>query len=541
MSNFLIKLDGAVHIDPKSYLINFQCRLGTNGNFIIYGREGTFQLFKKNEDLIAGTGYLCDINKPSFQQTLLDILESFNESKIMELKKSLLGQYIIIVKKNNFIYIFSDFLGARNVFYTDSGKIISSSFSAIENELILNKDHIDIYKIFEFIAMRPFYPAQLGNSTINKNIKWLMPYEYIKIDIENNKISFVPLEFDIINTKQNNIYQLSKKLTYLLEGVIARKEFINSRVGVSLTGGKDSRLIAAVACQIFSKTRFRIAVMGSNLDTKNDLSVARRLAKIENIPMDIYYFKERDDDDLFYKLTGGFSPIYNKTITPLIKNAYRYAIGFGGVYGSEIFELYPYNSIDDFYKKRIKLSERMLKLDTNFWNRLKESFFEQVRRIKAQYKFSFRNENDYIRLFMIFNTARYSSFIMEAFNDYGYQIEPYGTYPLIEFALQIPRELLKNNKVQIAAMGNINYRMARVISFKSFRPMLPLSFASAPYYFVGFNKHLLYYSLSRLRMYNQKKKIRSFLGGLYITNGWEENLTRRLEEKYGIDIISKKI
>ncbi|MBC7364159.1 MAG: hypothetical protein H5U07_06420, partial [Candidatus Aminicenantes bacterium] len=249
----------------------------------------------------------------------------------------------------------------------------------------------------------------------------------------------------------------------------------------------------------------------------------------------------RDDDDLFYKLTGGFSPIYNKTITPLIKNAYRYAIGFGGVYGSEIFELYPYNSIDDFYKKRIKLSERMLKLDTNFWNRLKESFFEQVRRIKAQYKFSFRNENDYIRLFMIFNTARYSSFIMEAFNDYGYQIEPYGTYPLIEFALQIPRELLKNNKVQIAAMGNINYRMARVISFKSFRPMLPLSFASAPYYFVGFNKHLLYYSLSRLRMYNQKKKIRSFLGGLYITNGWEENLTRRLEEKYGIDIISKKI
>jgi len=544
MGDILIRLDGPLNVSLAQNFIDLQPDYYFQEACIVYGKEGTFRLIRNKEDAVVGVGYLCHIDKQSFQESLSDILTSFQESNIGKLKRSLVGQFILLIKRGPFLYIFSDFLGARNIFYTSDKKIISSSFSAIESLLNPNESDVDIDKIFEFVAMRPFYPGWIGRSTINKRIKWLMPYEYIKIDLSSGNVNIESIEFYLENKKSGSCQDMAYKSICILKAIIKKEEFLDSEVGVSITGGVDTRLVAGIVSDKYARTRFRIAASRENLDSMHDLSVAKKLARIQKVPLDIYYFQRGRDDDKYCELTEGFSPVFNKTITPLIDNADRYSIGFGGVYGSELFEPLYYSSIDEFFNKRIQNSKKLVHTTPRFWSKLRDEFFEQFMDIKNKYRVSKYNEVDYIRIFYLLNTARYSSFIARAFNQLGYQLEPYGTFAMLEFALQVAPELLGDSRrtieggarVQKAALEYLNSRMAKIIAFKEFRPMLHLSGSTFPYYLVGFILHAKYFLRARLKRYSQEM-IKVYLPqGYYLTNGWEANLRFRLKNRYKIKI-----
>jgi len=510
--------------------------LGKAYNAFIYGEKKTFNWIDENDNAIIAIGYFCSLNRDNMDDSLADILSSFSESNVPEIKKDYYGQFIFFIKKGTQAFIFSDFLSSRNIFYSIDIKCVSSSFSTIEDLLNVSGNDLNIDKVFEYVSMRPFYPALLGNETFNKRIKWLMPYEYIKIDLETGLLEVKSIGLSIDNKKTSNIDMLSEKLILLLKSMIKKKRLIDSRVGINITGGKDSRLVGSVALEYNTNGRFRIAVSEGNSDSMKDLMVAKRLAKIERVSLDVYLFKEGADDEVYFELTEGLSPIYNKTITPLIIAASKYDLGLGGVYGSELFEYLPYMKKEEFYESRIIYSKRVVKASETFWQELSDKFYEQISLIKQRYNLADYNETDYIRIFYLLNTARYSSFIMAAYNKFGYQFEPFGAFPLFELALQTDPKLIKNSALQIEAISKANRRMAKIISFKSFKPLVPLSIDSFPNYLMGLIAHCGYSFGSRIKRHSNTLYKISLPGGFYVSNGWEDNLLKRLKHRYGIDV-----
>lgn len=513
-------------------------------NCWVYGKDDTFCIVRNGEDVIASIGYVCHVDGESVQATLSQILTSFDESQIGDLKKKLIGQYVLLIKKGQSIYIFSDFMGSRNIFYSDDGLVVSSSFSKVEDLMQTSFSDLDIYKVMEFLAMRHIlYPTWLGRSTEHRRIKWLLPYEYLVINTENLSFRIGSIVYKINNKKQLNCSLLSSELLSILRTIIGRKEFKNSPVAVSLTGGRDSRLVAAIAAEQFSNIRYRTAVSSKTFTSLKDLEVADKIAKIQGIPLDVYRFQPGRDEERFRELTEGFAPSYNHSITPLIDSTGSYSLGLGGVYGTELFMPIPWKSIDDFVQLKIEGAKKVLRAEDGFWNYFRESLYDEFRRTKNHYQLSNSDDRDYIRLFNLLDTARYSSFIISAFNRAGYQLEPYGSYSVLDLALRVAPLLWGNHRrlggdalVQKTAMAKFNPRMARVMTYSSFRPMQPLSITSAPFYLLGSLQQVAYWLRNKL-VDIKKEPLRTDLpNGYYLSDGWEKPFLGRTMKKYGLPV-----
>lgn len=542
MADIVLRFDGK-YDDPTCLHESVErINVGHRGECWIYGKKGTYCLVRNGEDSIASIGYVCFIDGNSIQETLTQILHSFQESQVGDLKKKLIGQYVLLIKKDQKIYLFSDFMGARNIFYSDNGIVISSSFMQVEDLLQTSSSDLDMYKVLEFLAVRHvIYPAWLGRSTEHKSIKWVLPYEYLAIDVANSDFRVGLVFYSIDNTKQSDLSMLSNELISTLRTIIGLQEFRDSFVTASLTGGRDSRLVATIMSEYYANVRFRTSVSAGNYDTLRDMKVARKIARILGVSLGVYSFQQDRDEEKFYEITEGFSPLFNQIITPLIDSADIYALGFGGIFGTELFMPLPWHSIDEYIQGGVERAKKYLQVEDDFWGYFREAIFDEFRRIKSHYQLTNKDDRDYIRLFSQLITARYGSFIISAFNRTGYQLEPYGCYAVLELALRVSpalwgghRKLGGDALVQKAAIAKLNYQVARVLTYKHSRAMLPLSITSFPLNLIGFVLQVGDWVKKRFDK-SLKESIRTDLaGGYYLSNGWETQFLRRTAEKYGM-------
>jgi len=542
VANFLLSLSGGRHKSQSPDESSEQIGAGPRGGCWIYGKLGTFYVIRQGEDAVASIGYVGQIDGKSLQETLSQILGSFQESQIRDLKKTLIGQYLLLIKKGQRIYIFSDFMGGRNIFYSENGTIISSSFSQAEEHLETGPSDLDTYKLLEFLAVKHvLYPAWLGRSTKHKRIKWLLPYEYLVVHTETSSFRLGSIVYSIGNGKQSDRSALADELLSVLRTIVGRSEYRDSTVAASLSGGRDSRLIAAIASDFYKNVRYRIAYAPGHFDSMKDMEVAMKLARIQGVSLSTYRFLPHHDENMFRELTEGFSPTFNNKLAPLLEDAGSFSLGFGGVFGTELFMPIPWNSIDEFIHFRMDGAKQALRLEDTFWETFHNSLYEEFRGIKDHFKLSDGNDQDYIRLFIMLNTARYASHILAAFNQSGYQLEPYGSYHVLDLALRVSSKLWGNHrrfggdaKIQQVAMDNLNPRMARQLAYKSYRPMMPLSLATFPLYLRG----ALHQAEDLLRRrlgqsLNESSRI-ELPGGYYLSNGWEKYYLDRTEIKYGL-------
>jgi hypothetical protein len=522
--------------------------LGQQYGCKIFGKDGTYNIIRDGMDVIISIGYVCWIDGNSVQDTLSQILNYFKESQIGDLKKRLIGEYILLVKKGTSIYIFSDFMGVRNIFYSHDGMIVSSSFVRIEDMVKTRERDFDIYKFLEFLAMRHmFYPAWLGDLTYHKRIKWLLPSEYLVIDVEDSRFRVGSVVYSIDNRKQTDCAILSNELISILIKIVARKEFAHLKVAALLTGGHDSRLIAAIANNEFPDIHFRTAVSLDNPNSLRDLKVASKVARVQRVPLDVFCFQPRRDKERFFELTEGLSPAFNHLMTPVIDAAGAYSLGFGGAFGTELFEPIPWNSFDAFFQERIKRAKRALKAEDGFWKYFQDSIYEVFRKIKENYVLSIYDERDYMRIFCLVNTARYGSFILSAFNCLGLQLDPYSNYAIFELAIRVSPNLWGNEKriggialVQKAAMGRLNPNLGRVMAYMHFRPMLPLTVRTCPKYLVGYALQIGHRLKERYASRKKKLQKINLPGSCYLSDGWETYYITRTIKKYGMAFSPKK-
>jgi hypothetical protein len=519
-------------------------RMGPNHQCKILGMKETYNIIQKGEDFIVSIGYVSSIDGSSTQETLSKSFLSFQESQIGELKKTLIGEYILLLKKGPKLFIFSDFMGIRNVFYSQDICVASSSFSRIEEMAKTESADFDSYKFVEFIAMRyVLYPTWLGSSTYHKRINWLLPYEYLIIDVEKSDFKIGSISFTINNKKQTDVSLLSAELLSILRKIVARKEFKYSNVAATLTGGHDSRLIAALALEEFPNIRFRTAASLKNPRSLMDKKVAVKLARTQKIPHDIFWFEPERDEAKYQDMTEGLSPAYNDIMGPLIEKAGNYSLGFGGAFGTELFMPIPWESIAAYVQERINTVKIHLHMEDSFWISFRESLYDQFRSLKERFHLSENDDRDYIRLFCLLVTARYGSFILSAFNRFGFQLDSYGNYAVLDLALRVAptqwgdhKKFVGKNLVQKDAMRKLNARMGSVMAYQHFRPMLPLTLRTCPRYFWGTTIQVAQAFQGRLKNRITRPAFRILPGGQYRTDGWDAIYISRTEKKYGVSL-----
>jgi hypothetical protein len=547
MADILIRLDGGMHASHIQHKAVEPIYTSLKAGSWVYGEQGTFCTVQDGEDAIGAIGYLGLVEGESIRETLCRILESFREDQVRELKERLVGQYVLVVKKGSRICIFADVLGARNVFYSEDCAVISSSFSDVEAILKAGSVNLDEYKVLEYLAMRHvLYPAWLGRATFHKRIKWLLPYEFISIDLQGGSFRLDSVTYSIENRKERDCSILSSELLSTLSSITFRKEFEGCPVGATLTGGHDSRLIAAIAARKYENIHFRIATSTENPRSLLDWKVAEKVARARRVPLDVYEFQIGRDEERFYNLTEGFSPSYNHTVAPLLDGAARYSLGLGGAFGTEMFMPIPWGSIDEFIRERVQVAQRYLRADDKFWRTFGERLLDQFGEIKSHYRLTNSDERDYIRLFGLLVTARYGSFILSAFNRTGYQLDPYGSYALLALALRVSpalwgdhRRFGGNGLVQKGAMRMIDPRMGRILAYMHSRPMLPLTILTAPLYLIGFILQAVSWLRSRQNSPTKDQRKSPLPGGTYQSDGWEEQFLRRTADNYGLHGISE--
>jgi hypothetical protein len=514
--------------------------LGKNLNWSLNlsGLQNTYSIVKIDNDWVISIGYSNFPNMPSMTDSLRQLLFSFNENEIKNIKIKLVGQYILIIKKDNFLYIFSDFIGGRNIFYNSQKNILSSSFSFVESIIGIRSEDLDPFKLAEFLAAREIlYPCWLGSKTANKRINWLLPYEYIKVNLDKPEFEIRAISFYLNNKKESDIIKLSEQLIDILDSVIYKQEYENDIVAASITGGRDTRLIASVVQKKYHKVHYRIAVSSFNKNSIKDLKIAKKISKIDKVPLEIYELNIEEHENIFRKLTEGFAPAFNITIAPLIINANKYKIGFGGVYGTEIFTPIYAKTISDYiHNINIRLRRRF-EVNNDFYDYINSSLSDQFKSIKTYYKLQHDNDKDYIRLFQLLLTARYSSFILSAYNQFSYDFEPFGSFGPIELALKIDESLWGNKKslkgdalIEKYALFKISPEKAKVIAFSSYRPVMPLSLKSCPRFLLGFSLQLLEWLTKKIYKRDKINYFQISKSISYASNDWQKYYIERFNK-----------
>jgi len=508
----------------------------------IAGEPATFQTLEAGGDAVAAVGYVCAPEAASMSETLARLLASFRESDIPVLKRKLLGEYVMLVKKGDTIWLFTDFIGARNLFYATGRLAISSSFQQAESLAGTSGSDLDQDKVLEFLAMKEvLYPTWLGPGTCHRRIRWLLPYEYLVVDTRNSAVRVGSVVCRIDNHKVSDCDALAADLLTRLSHAIERPEFREVSVGATLTGGHDSRLVAGIAAQKYRNIRFRIAVSSEDRRSQRDLAVAQRVAAVKKIPLDVYAFDPQQHDERFREQTEGFSPRFNHAMAPLLERAGSYSIGFGGVFGTELFLPLPWPSLDAYLRYAIERAKPALTVSGSFWRTFEEALRAQVRGLKEHYVLAQKNDHDQIRLLLLLDTARYASFILSAFNTSGRQLDPYGGHDVFALAFRIAPELWGNHRrfagkswVQKAAMARLDPAMGRVMSYQHYRPMLPLTLTTAFSYVGGALQQGTEWLKGKGRGTAEFRSSRPVPAGIYISNGWEGPFIDRLHERYGL-------
>jgi hypothetical protein len=514
--------------------------------FTIHSNAQTTNSVTRDRDFVFVLGHCYRPGKTT-NQTLRDLLPISSATDIAEAKAGLFGHFVAIIKRGDTVTIFGDYLQMRAIFYSTGGTVISSSLAAVERFVGAPADELDEYKVYELFAMRHvLYPGLLGNTTIHKKIHRLRPYEYIRINSREDTFEVYSCEFTINNQKISDVDTVARKLVEKLEMAIHLPELRESPVGATITGGYDSRLVAAIAARYFAKLRLRVCVSDEDQRSQYDSKVATKLAEGLVLPLDRYETIWAEDLDDYFDLTEGCSPVGNAVMARLLRNTHRYAIGFEGTLGTELFMPVEFTGVDDFLDRATQRVRVAISDGEEYLQRFRENLCSELSDLQNHYSLAQEHPQDWIRLLFLYNTVSSFSCVRSAYNVLGMQMEPYSTQPVIETAFQVPASMWGNEHtlagrafVQKKAMAMINYRLGKIMTFTHFSPMVPFSIKTLPAYAIGYLQHVAFWMRERASERARAPYVVSLGGFRYPSNGWNALYTRRILAGYQVDMSTR--
>lgn len=499
----------------------------------LFGKKGTYKKMEFSNGFIICLGYF-NPQKETYDEVLQKIFNNISKEVIIKTKKEIPGQYIFIIKKDDSIYLFNDFWGIRKIFYSINKNIISTYVTFIENCDNSFKD-ITLQKNFEYISMNTIlYPSLLNGSFFNKNIRYLRNYEYIEYSDNNINIKKIILEID--NKKRDSIINIKNDINQYLFEIIADNNFINGNIGLTITGGYDSRLISTIGNKIYKKSELMISISSKNLHSKDDMKIAKKISKCLKTSLRVYNCEMNENDyKKFQLITEGMSPKKNSVILPMILNSNKYDLGYGGAFGTEHFiSLYEFRSISDFIKKSIEKAKGKIEAGNIYWDALEKALKKEFSEIRKYYKLKIDNHIDYLRIFTLQTTSFFGSYMLSSFNINGLKFDPYGTAKFTELMMQLNdnywKSQIRENRYNIEKILMVdNSRKVGKIITSHHGPMVPYENNKLLYIWQKIRYFIPYAFKYHIRkiIAHDKIIIREMHDFKYQTNGWDEIFIKR--------------
>jgi asparagine synthase (glutamine-hydrolysing) len=151
------------------------------------------------------------------------------------------------------VIIANDRYGSKNLFYViNSDRILySSEIKAILEDIsiIPKLNHESVVELFTFSFM-------LGNKTLFNGIELFPPASILIYDLKKNKIQIVGYwDFKFDHDKEpKNLETYLTEFNLLMEKVVERRMADKDKIGIFLSGGVDSRLMAGFAQRVAERT-----------------------------------------------------------------------------------------------------------------------------------------------------------------------------------------------------------------------------------------------------------------------------------------------
>lgn len=457
----------------------------------LFYNESTITQVLEGDHSITVLGYVYRLNG-DVESYLAGLLRDFTPDKVAEAKKELLGQYMVIITLGDDIYFFSDFLQTRTIFYDVDRKLASSSFAA------LGATCTDEYKAFEYLAMRHcIYPSWLGNTTIDKRIRRVRSYEYLKINKVSGKMETSKLRFTINNSKIASFKDAKSHTLSLLRSVIRHPDYQNKVIGSTITGGFDSRLVTSLVNEYYSNVTLRVGTLKDEISL--DYKIASQVVKTMGLPLNVYETDLEIQKESFYDLTDGLTPRENGMMMEFLQHVGDYDLGFGGAFGTELYTSIEYDAIDQLVADFSHKVRGAVKADEAYYAAFVKALYDEFENINTCFVLKEQNLKDTMRVFRLMVTGFFSSQVMAAYNIRGRQFEMFGTFPVIESGLRIPYEYMGSRTtfgrfymVPKALVEYLNPKVSK-IDTTHFCPMRPLSVGSFASYVLGKFKQKSYY------------------------------------------------
>jgi asparagine synthase (glutamine-hydrolysing) len=184
------------------------------------------------------------------------------------------GMWAFVVydlNKNN-VYASRDRLGVKPLyFYKDKKQlIIASEIKAILpffNKIFANKKEVIKYLIYGAQENEP--------QTLFKNIKRILPGNYLLLNLNNNKIVLKKnISFkEMIKARKINqkTYKNDNNLKNLIIDALRIRTEINLPYVITLSGGVDSNILTSAGCLMKKNFKSVSATYGNNIYSENDL------------------------------------------------------------------------------------------------------------------------------------------------------------------------------------------------------------------------------------------------------------------------------
>ncbi len=230
---------------------------------------------------------MYDWENPQFlnKQILENISQKYELEEIVSASDNYCGQFVLIVKLYDEIFIFNDAASQKEIYYDNEftcfgtqPKLLGLSVDLLEHT---SEDAKEYYHSHNFKKNRLF----VWNTTHKSNIFHLMPNHILNVK-EKSTNRFFPSEI----LKKNSLEYVSQKSSLMLKGYISAISKRN-KLKMAVTGGYDSRVLFLASLNV--ECEYFVLRHPNMNDLHNDIFIPKRLTS--------YYDKDfiiEDDNNM---------------------------------------------------------------------------------------------------------------------------------------------------------------------------------------------------------------------------------------------------
>lgn len=315
MEEFLFRKQFLLTKEPE-FPIKGWNSLSVNDYTLHYHPELTVTIKKEDEKELYLIGYLFGHENPAQgNQEIIDKIFSSAHSitKVIEESDAYAGQFVIIFKQHDQLYIFNDVCAQREVYYTSDCKTIGSQISLMEKVTTLeeqdSEEALEFYNSSFFKSKRIF----LMGETNKKKVKHLKANHLLNLNTKA-ETRFFPFK----NPVQKGLNEAAEEAAAMLKGFI-RAASTRYKLAIPVTAGYDSRVLLGASLE--EDCRYFVFKHRTLHDHHPDIVVPNQLLKRTGKKLDILTYKKEVSPE-FEKIHQQSIDFYRHEQTDIIFNGY---------------------------------------------------------------------------------------------------------------------------------------------------------------------------------------------------------------------------